>query len=77
MFDPPYLCMDDSNILFVFLNEHISCDPSLESSRRDNSDDGSKNMYNLNYFLMKTYVVTHHYNRLDKTVLMVGHLICF
>ena len=26
---------------------------------------------------MKTYVVTPHYNRLDETVLMVGHKICF
>ena len=26
---------------------------------------------------MKTYVVTHHQNRLDETVLMMGHKICF
>ena len=26
---------------------------------------------------MKTYVVTPHLNRLDKTVLMMGHKICF
>ena len=26
---------------------------------------------------MKTYVVTPHYNRLDETVLMMGHKICF
>ena len=26
---------------------------------------------------MKTYVVTPHLNRLDETVLMVGHKICF
>ena len=26
---------------------------------------------------MKTYVVTHHKNRLGETVLMMGHKICF
>ena len=26
---------------------------------------------------MKTYVVTPHKNRLDETVLMMGHKICF
>ena len=29
------------------------------------------------YFSMKTYVVTPHQNRLDETVLMMGHKICF
>ena len=29
------------------------------------------------YFSMKTYVVTPHLNRLDETVQMMGHKICF
>ena len=29
---------------FLFLNENICCDPSLEPSRRDGSNDGSQNM---------------------------------
>ena len=28
-------------------------------------------------FSIKTYFVTHHYNRLFETVLMRGHNICF
>ena len=35
-----------SKIFFsLFLNENISCDPSLEPSRRDGSNDGSQNMF--------------------------------
>ena len=29
---------------FLFLNENISCDPSIEASQRDGSKDGSQNM---------------------------------
>ena len=32
---------------------------------------------NFSSFSMKTYVVTSHYNRLDETVLMMSHKICF
>ena len=31
-------------IIFLFLNEIICCDPSLEPSQRDGSNDGSQNM---------------------------------
>ena len=30
---------------FLFLNENICCDPSLEPSQRDGSKDGSQNMF--------------------------------
>ena len=36
---------DSSKIIFLFLIENICCDPSLESSRRDGSNDGSQNMF--------------------------------
>ena len=32
---------------------------------------------NFSYFSMKTYIVTHHWNCLDETVLMRGHNISF
>ena len=32
---------------------------------------------NFSYFSLKLYVVTHHLNRLDETVQMRGHNICF
>ena len=32
---------------------------------------------NYSYFSIKTYFMTHHYNRLIETVLMRGHNICF
>ena len=35
----------NSEIFFLFLNENICCDPSLEPSRRDGSNDGSQNMF--------------------------------
>ena len=36
---------DKSKIMFfLFLNENICCDPSLEPSQRDGSNDGSQNM---------------------------------
>ena len=31
--------------IFLFLKENIYCDPSLEPSRRDGSNDGSQNMF--------------------------------
>ena len=31
--------------IFLFVNENICCDPSLEPSRRDASNDGSQNMF--------------------------------
>ena len=36
---------DNSNIVFLFLNQNICCDPSLEPSQRDGSNDGSQNMF--------------------------------
>ena len=36
---------DDSKIIFLFLNKNIICDPSLEPSQRDGSNDGSQNMF--------------------------------
>ena len=36
---------DNSKIIFLFLNENISCDPSLEPSRRGGSNDGSQNIF--------------------------------
>ena len=31
---------DNSKIIFLFLNENICCDPSLEPSRQEGSNDG-------------------------------------
>ena len=31
---------NNSKIIFLFLTENICCDPSLEPSRRDGSNDG-------------------------------------
>ena len=36
---------DNSDIFFLFLNENICCDPSLEPSRRDGSNNGSQPMF--------------------------------
>ena len=36
---------DNSKIFFLFLNENICCDHSLEPSRRVGSNDGSKHMF--------------------------------
>ena len=36
---------DNSKIFFLFINENICCDPSLEPSRRDGSNDGSQDMF--------------------------------
>ena len=36
---------EHSKIFFLFLNENICCDPSLEPSRRDGSNEGSQNMF--------------------------------
>ena len=36
---------DNLKIIFLFLNENICCDPSLEPSRRDGSNDESQNMF--------------------------------
>ena len=41
----PLLNTDNSKIIFLFLNENIYCDPSLEPSLRDGSNDGSQNMF--------------------------------
>ena len=35
---------DNSRIIFLILNENICCDPLLDTSRRDGSNDGSQNM---------------------------------
>ena len=37
--------MDNSDIFFLFLNENICCDPSLEPSPRDGSNEGSQHMF--------------------------------
>ena len=36
---------DNSKIFFLFLNENICCDPSLEPFQRDGSNDGSQIMF--------------------------------
>ena len=36
---------DNLKIIFLFLNVNIFCDPSLEPSRRDGSNEGSQNMF--------------------------------
>ena len=36
---------DNSKIIFLFLNENICCDPSLEPSQRDGPNDGSQNVF--------------------------------
>ena len=36
---------DNSKIIILFLNENICCDPSLEPSRRDGSNGGSKHTF--------------------------------
>ena len=37
--------MDMSKIIFLFINENICCDPSLEPSQRDGSNDVSQHMF--------------------------------
>ena len=36
---------DNSKIIFPISQQNISCDPSLESSSQDGSNDGSQNMF--------------------------------
>ena len=36
---------DNSELIFLFLNENICCDPSLELSWRNGSNDGSQNTF--------------------------------
>ena len=36
---------DNLMINFLFLNKNICCDPSLEPSRRDGSNDGLQRMF--------------------------------
>ena len=36
---------DNSKTIFLFLNKNIHCDPSLEPSRQDGSNDGSQNKF--------------------------------
>ena len=36
---------NNSKIFFLFLKENKCCDPSLEPSRRDGSNDWSRNMF--------------------------------
>ena len=36
---------DNSKIIFLFLQENIHCDPSLEPSRRDGSNEESQCMF--------------------------------
>ena len=35
---------DNSKIIFLSLNENLCCDPTLELSKRDGSNDGSQNV---------------------------------
>ena len=37
--------IDNNSKIIFLLNENICCDPSLEPSRRDGSNDGSQNMF--------------------------------
>ena len=39
---------DNSTIIFLFLKESICCDPSLEPSWRDGTNDGSQNILSRN-----------------------------
>ena len=36
---------NNSKIIFLFLNKNIHCDPSLELSQRDSSNEGSQCQY--------------------------------
>ena len=36
---------DNSGIVFIFLNENIHCDPALEPSPWDSSDEGPQSMF--------------------------------
>ena len=55
MFNMYLLCMaellirqdteDTSKVIFLFFNENIGCDPSLEPSQGDGSNDGSQNVF--------------------------------
>ena len=36
---------DNKRYFFLFRDENICCDPSLEPSRRDGSNEGSQNMF--------------------------------
>ena len=36
---------DDSEIIFLFLDKNICCDPSLEPSLQDGSNDSSQHMF--------------------------------
>ena len=37
--------IEDNSNFFLFHNENICCDPSLEPSLRDGSNDGSQHMF--------------------------------
>ena len=37
--------VDNSRIIFLFLNKTICCDPLFKPSQRDGSDDGSQYMF--------------------------------
>ena len=36
---------DNSRIIFLFLNKNIYCDPSLEPSRQDSSNEGLQSIF--------------------------------
>ena len=36
---------DNSKIISLFINENLCCDPSLELSRQDSSNDGSQHRF--------------------------------
>ena len=37
--------VDNSKVIILILQKNICCDPSLEPSRRDGSNDGSQHMF--------------------------------
>ena len=49
---------DRSNFVFLFLIENVCCDPSLEPSQRDGSNDGSQHTFERSS--MENYPKTIH-----------------
>ena len=58
-----------------FFNKHPHAHIHTKLQIREGTEDNSK-IFFLRY-QQKTYVVTPHYNHLDKTVIMMGHKTCF
>ena len=47
---------DNSKIFFLFLNKNTYCDPSLEPSRRDGSNDGSQYTFERSSMEKNTFI---------------------